>query len=147
MVGWYDAYYHHADGLIASLGIVSLQLVLLLPQIRFVMTHQTQRWWVQKQRYHIRMPVRIMTGIGNMEAETYDISESGAFVMVDLPKARKNLDGIGKFTLNFSGLSIKASLIRFAVPKGNYPSGVGIRFEKLSGFELKSLKMICATHI
>ena len=143
LVGWYDAYYSLNESIFSSLAMITMQTIFLFPGCRYVMSNQSKRWWMQKERRKMNIPIKLIADQTPMDAITYDISESGAFVQIDRETVAKNLISLPYLTLNFSGLAIKAAVVRINEAKGHYPEGVGVRFLRLTPFQTKSLKVIC----
>lgn len=94
---------------------------------------QDLRWWLCSKRYPFGLPIMIQTSKGErIESHTFDISETGAFLKVNLEELLKGEE----ITLEIPGATgpyiFKAEIVRKAAPKGHYPAGIGVRFSQLN---------------
>lgn len=85
------------------------------------------RWWEVAKRYQIRIGVDVK-GRASFSTETYDISESGCFLVTEEPFT---LGETVEFSLNFGGdrLELKGKIVWHSEGRGRVPAGIGIKFD------------------
>lgn len=116
----------------ATLLFIFPHFLLLHHKSSQVFWSQDLRWWLCPKRYPFGLPIMLQTSKGErIETHTFDISETGAFIKVNLEELIKGEE----ITLEIPGASgpyvFKAEIVRKAAPKGHYPAGIGVRFSKL----------------
>ena len=130
----------------AATGAILLCLPLLRQNIRNLLTTPSRRWWLTPTRHPVHVPVRLKLHLaqGSHEflAMTYDLSEGGAFIPLEMmaptiETGARDLPptiGIGTqcyVSLPLRGLSrvtCRGEVVRYAGKQGQYPVGIGIRF-------------------
>lgn len=135
----------------ATVCFAGLNLPLLQPRVRSLFMHPERRWWRNAERHRVSMPI-LVEGSEALEAQTFDVSETGVFV----PLQGKNrnqihaltiLDSVA-LTLRTGGQSIRCQgrIVRRGMAKGDYPSGVGIEFQDLSTADRRELRSFLESH-
>lgn len=104
-------------------------------ETRDLLLNPGHRWWLTPRRKRTVVPVHVVVpGVGeySFDSETFDISESGAFitfmrkiaigtdcsVSIELDRVNKDLGQI----------KCRAEIVRATEAYGQYPSGIGVRF-------------------
>jgi hypothetical protein len=114
--------------------------------IRDLLRAPERRWWLTPKRYSIRIPIRLKlhlpSGSNEYLAMTFDLSEGGAFIPLDMMEPTKDTTErtlpptikIGTqcyVSLPLRGLnrvSCRAEVVRHSNAHGRYPGGIGIKF-------------------
>lgn len=121
----------------ATIIFIMAHTTLLFANTSEIVHHPTLRWWLVPRRARLELPVWIKAGDGDfIPLKTFNLSKTGAFLCADgaesLPEMLKEGDS---FTLAIKGeditYTLEARLVRKAAPKGSYPEGLGIHFEKM----------------
>lgn len=100
-------------------------------RVRDVLLNPERRWWFTPHRRRVQMPVLIGNDGLEFISSTFDLSETGAFIV-----GRPQLAGIkpGRVFYIFFDLKrsqriqCRAQVVRNVGARGNYPEGVGVRF-------------------
>lgn len=111
------------------------------------------RWWRTAPRYSARLPLFIGTE-SHRKAETFDISESGIFI---LKPNLKNVQNLNELTVNdvipihlYLGpelsVSCKARVVRESNQSGRYPAGYGVKFLDLPKAQRRELRRYLTRH-
>jgi hypothetical protein len=100
------------------------------------------RWWMTPTRLQTRLPVFVWNreGIQQFETETFDISETGAFIVSRLEIGTK-VDVLLPLQ-NCTAVQCQAEVVRASEPRGKYPAGVGVRFLNLSWSDQRKLRTL-----
>lgn len=148
VVGYYATDFSATLTLLATLGFALMNLPLLHPDSINVFLHPERRWWMRAERHRLAIPVAIEgTRLASLRAETYDLSETGAFI----PQVR-NI-GVGDWItvrMTFGALTqirCQGRVVRRTEARGIYPAGVGIRFEGVSWRQRRELRKCLTRHL
>ncbi len=127
--------YNHNNSphLLSLFVIFAFTLGILKGKLWHYLNRPHLRWWSTAPRVSRSLPVIVhCKDVRNMRAKTYDLSSTGAFLcQLDNSWNVKINDEI-KLHIDALRFVCKARIIRITFGKGNYPEGVGIRFENLS---------------
>jgi hypothetical protein len=141
VVGYYATDFSMWAATGGTLGFALLNLPLLHPNIQWLLIHPEKRWWMRAERKRMTIPVTIEgTRLQPTRAETFDVSESGAFVA-----AAKEV-GVGDWITvrmkfgTFTQIRCQARVVRREDSKGTYPGGVGLQFMNMSWRDRRDLK-------
>jgi len=136
----------------ATLGTVAFTLLLVplyRPRVRELFLHPERRWWRAKERLRVSVPI-FVGGSRQVKwrSETFDISESGAF----LPIEAAGLDVQERVSICLTLGSLQqfrcdGLVVRRAPAKGSYPAGVGIQFTNMDWWQRRELKRYLARQI
>ncbi|MGE4131522.1 MAG: PilZ domain-containing protein [Bdellovibrionales bacterium] len=108
----------------------------------------TLRWWRVSPRKQIHLPI----SLGDsrqwvFDAQTYDVSETGAFVPLDGESLTEymGLDHQKDFRVRLNlgdsqYVTCQAQIVRRATARGQYPAGLGIQFGPMAIGEKRALK-------
>lgn len=123
-----------------TLGFGLLAMPLLHPQLQWLLLHPEQRWWMRAERRRMSVPVTIEgTRLQPVRNETFDISETGAFVTAARDVAVGDWVTL-RMKFGFSQFRCQARVVRRAEARGIYPGGVGVQFMNLSWRERATLR-------
>lgn len=110
-------------------------------EIREILKHPERRWWRASQRRKVHIPI-FLGGSRRTQfrTETWDVSETGAFVPVsDQLKLQERVSIC--LTLNtFQQLRCDGKVVRIAEACGTYPAGIGIQFTNLDWTQRRELR-------
>jgi hypothetical protein len=100
-----------------------------------ILEHPSLRWWLVPRRHELQIPVWIEQNDGKgISFKTFDLSKTGAFIASTEPF--HHLKEGDQFNLAVRGedmtYSVKAKIVRKSEPRGHYPRGFAIQFEKMS---------------
>ncbi|WP_127715830.1 PilZ domain-containing protein [Halobacteriovorax sp. HLS] len=153
--------YSFATNMHKSLPILSSLLSLFIlfaifknRNFRYTVFNQEKRWWLIPKRHRKTLPIWIQIDDEKcLLARTYDVSKSGAFV--------SSISGIQSFIEKGIKVGSKvrvligdkdniefqclASVIRKSKAVGDYPSGIGLHFDKVKLKERFALNKIITT--
>lgn len=91
------------------------------------------RWWATSPRVSRSLPVIVHSKeVKNMRAKTYDLSSTGAFLCQLDDSWNVKINEEVKLHIDALRFECRAKIIRITFGKGDYPEGVGIRFEHLN---------------
>lgn len=152
-VGDFATDYSPMQANLATLGLVALNLPLLQPRIFQLLVHPDRRWWMVSKRQRVSVPVFI-GGARNaaLRAETFDISETGAFIPLATAQDHKyaigkkgnlEIDEIITIAMTLGTLKqvrCEGRVVRMADARGSYPAGIGIQFMEMGTDEKRELK-------
>ncbi len=142
-------------GLASGLFLICSVSPLLLPQNRLIFGNPKLRWWLTPSRKKITLPVSMnLSKIrGNsyteLKSRTFDISETGAFVMFENFENSKTLPEVGsRFTvvLGKNPIRCEVEVVRVNVynqdeeQRPNYPTGIGVKFKNLNASDRHKIK-------
>ncbi len=134
--------YTHSQTTPATLAFIAVVgLCLYKAEAWTLLQRPNLRWWATAPRFERNLPVVVHTrSIKNMRAKTFDVSMTGAFLcsLDDTWNVKQDEELI--VTIEALGFECRARVVRITFGKGNYPEGVGIRFEKLSDHARNLLK-------
>ena len=141
VVGFYATDYSMLATIGGTIAFVLLNFPLLHPKIQWLLIHPDKRWWMRAERKRLTIPITIEgTRLLAMQSETFDVSESGAFITSDKEFAIGDwLTVRMKFGM-FRKIRCQARVVRRAKPAGIYPSGVGVQFVNMSWRDRRELK-------
>ncbi len=151
IVGYVGFDYTTTMTLLGTVAFGSINGMFLLPQVQKALANPTRRWWLNPLRYQAKVPVFVnpLRGGEGFYTDTYDISASGTFI--PLKPLQSEMFSHGEtvalsFTLGaFRALRCNATIVRNTEAKGNYPSGMGIKFNDLSKRQKDSLNQFFKT--
>jgi hypothetical protein len=133
---------HWTLPILSSLFALSMLVSIFSNQnFRHAVFNQDKRWWLIPKRHRKTLPIWIQINDDKcLLARTYDVSKSGAFV--------SSISGIQNFIEKGLKVGSKvrvligdreniefqchASVIRKSQAKGDYPSGIGLHFDKVT---------------
>lgn len=130
----------------ATLGFAGIGGLLFTADAWELMRHPEKRWWLRPVRKQISAPVFIIPQQGeSFRAETFDVSNSGAFVRVtnrDIFSAIKAGDKISlRMTVGaLTVLRCEAQIVRRDTARGCYPDGLGIQFRGMKRSDARELR-------
>ncbi len=118
--------------------------------VRDLILHPERRWWFTPARRKAQLPVIIGNAGHQFVAQTYDISESGAFIQlwqIQPREPRSQLTSFepGKIFSIFLDLKstkriqCRAEVVRHSRGKGSYPDGIGVRFVDMEDSERRAI--------
>ncbi len=135
---------------LATLGASLLFVPLLMPSSQVILKDPKRRWWRRSKRYHAEVAATLNPFVGEMiQARTYDISQTGTFLVLDggadqpCPKVGDTV----RLSFNINGMKrirCEAVVVRIAEPQGNYPRGIGLRFLEFEKMHQKSFEKLLA---
>ncbi len=145
IVGKYEMDFSPLVATLATVGFVACHGPLYRSQIRELFNNPAKRWWLIAPRKQIEILAHVCPLNGAaFKTTTFDISENGAFIRLGthITEGDRRL-GYKKLSVNdrvrlcltvgISQIRCDARVVREAGnSKGNYPMGLGIRFEDLS---------------
>ncbi|MCB0420016.1 MAG: PilZ domain-containing protein, partial [Bdellovibrionales bacterium] len=123
----------------ATAGFIALSGSLLAPSPRRLLLNPSLRWWLQKRRAKVVMPVEIKGCRFDLDhLKTFDLSTSGAYLTGFSDADWERTPEVGKvFDLSLAlspllKIKCEAKLVRVS-EKGtdSYPRGIGIQFVDL----------------
>ncbi len=124
-----------------AVGIVFAPLA--LPSSRVVLKDPKRRWWRRSKRHNKRVSATLNPYVGDMlHVQTFDISQSGAFVcldegMTEVPKVGDTVRV--SFNVNsMKKIRCEAVVVRIADARGHYPRGMGLKFTQIDRNHEKS---------
>lgn len=123
---------------------------LFTASVRELLLHPERRWWFTPTRRKAQLPVIIGNGGHQFVAQTFDISESGAFIQLwqiqpREPRSQLTSFAPGKIFSIFLDLKsskriqCRAEVVRQARSKGMYPDGIGVRFIDMEDSERRAI--------
>lgn len=139
---------HSPAALVISVGALVLAYPLLFHgEAKVALLNPEKRWWMTPLRQRARLPVRIkVPGFkgGEIYTRTFDVSVGGAFLETSGEALSKFDEGTQCYLsvpvggLNY--INCRAEVVRSAPARGEYPSGIGIRFLGLSASDRRLLQ-------
>jgi hypothetical protein len=143
--------------LLGTLLVLTAMSVLLLPEIRRVMTHPNLRWWLTPPRKKVELATRVRPSQGGAElrAHTFDLSEGGVFIALDPgalnPRTMRTLP-VGSHCavtvdLPEHRISSIARVVRHAEARGTYPSGFAVTFENMQSEDRARLRQFMKSYL
>lgn len=136
IVGEYALNFTSTHTILASVGYTITSLMVLSPSFMTLLKDQELRWWRISKRFKTHLQVSLISEDGHrITAPLHDISKSGAFFHLDQLTA--SVLDLNPGTTIQIGLPLfenvcltfkKAKVVRVAPAVGNYPQGIGIRF-------------------
>lgn len=116
---------------VAVLGIFAFAL--LRCKLWQYLSRPNMRWWATAPRVSRSLPVIVHSKeTKNMRAKTYDLSSTGAFLSQLDDSWNVKINDEIKILIDALGFECRAKIVRVTFGKGNYPEGVGIRFEHMN---------------
>lgn len=119
---------------LSSLAFCSMLIPLLKQKNLALLRNPNLRWWQRPTRLQSSLQVLLLPHVGKkIITDLFDVSETGAFIPLDLNENSKNFK-VGDLTsLNlrlteFKSLKCEAEVVRISRANGNYPDGMGIKF-------------------
>ena len=123
---------------------------LFTESVRELILHPERRWWFTPARRKAQLPVIIGNGGHQFVAQTFDISESGAFIQLwqiqpREPRSQLTSFAPGKIFSIFLDLKsskriqCRAEVVRHSRSKGGYPDGIGVRFVDMEEPERRAI--------
>jgi hypothetical protein len=140
-VGHYATDYSMFTASFGTLAFAAINLPLLHPDLQWLMLHPEKRWWMRAERKRLAIPITIEgTRLQPARAETFDVSESGAFVT-----AAQDV-GVGDWITvrmsfgTFTKIRCQARVVRRSEASGTYPGGIGVQFMNLSWRDRRDIR-------
>ncbi|MDC0980459.1 PilZ domain-containing protein [Bdellovibrionales bacterium] len=126
--------------LLASISFGIFTITLLSPKALQVLKDPTRRWWLQRQRATVTMPVEVKGCRINFEnLQTYDLSTTGAFLVGFDEFDFEQTSEIGRvFDLSIAvspllKVKCEARMVRAVTDEDSrYPRGIGVQFLGIS---------------
>lgn len=131
--------------LVANGIVVVIHLPLMRSQTLDILLHPQLRWWQSAPRKIavLKAVLQPLQGEIEMHSSTFDISKSGAFIQLGQTHWKDETDCLPdmelgtfcKIRLQVNGsqaIQGKARVVRYASPKGRYPSGLALEFTRMS---------------
>lgn len=147
LVGFLATDFSPMTAALATVGFLALQLPYFHPSIRRLLHQPAMRWWLQAARRKVRVPVYFGSSKTKLlHSETFDISESGAFIPCPLSHSTsQGLDPQARVNLSFAlgvhrRIRCDGRIVRRVDAKGDYPSGIGIEFVNLTSAQRRELR-------
>lgn len=139
-VGYYATDFSMWTTVLATVGLVTLNLPLLHPRMQEILMHPEKRWWLCAERRRLDLPVTIDgTRLTSLKARTFDVSLSGAFVP-DVHDVSVGDWITVRMKFGITQIRCQAKVVRRSEPKGIYPGGVGVQFVNMSWRERRDLR-------
>lgn len=145
VVGKFAGDYSLAQTNFASLGVALLFTPLLMPSSQIILRDPKRRWWRRSKRFNKRVSATINPYVGEMlQAHTYDISKTGAFLSVDINS--EDVPKVGdviRVSLNVNSMKkirCEAQVVRVTEANGRYPDGIGLKFLEIKKSHQKSFQ-------
>lgn len=148
-VGYFATDYSFLTATLGTLGFMALTLPLYRPQVRELFMHPEKRWWLVKHRRRQNVPIFVGGSRQvKLRGETFDISESGAFVPLEAVGLGVDEQVSVCLTLGtLQQIRCDARVVRRTPKaKGTYPAGVGLHFINLDWWQRRELKRYLARH-
>lgn len=148
-VGYLGTDFSMTSATLGTFGFTALFTPLLRTEVRELIRHPSRRWWRTKTR--LRTSVPIFVGGSRqvkVRSETYDLSETGAFLPIEANGFE--LDERVSICLTLGALQqirCDARIVRRSVAKGKYPDGVGIEFTNMDWWQRRELKRYIARQL
>jgi hypothetical protein len=135
---------------LGSLLFATLNLPLLHPKIRNLFKHPELRWWMRPERACAAVPVFLGGFLREaFRAETFDLSETGAFVQIPPQKISLEVQEAISLCLTigtYSQIRCTGRVVRIAEASGTYPAGVGVEFVGLAYRQKREIRRFIARH-
>lgn len=125
----------------ATLCFGALSWPLKSAEIDFLLKHPEKRWWRAHKRRKVSIPI-FLGGSRRTQfrSETWDISESGAFVPVANKLKLQERVSICLTLNTFQQVRCDGVVVRISEASGSYPAGVGIQFTNLDWTQRRELR-------
>ncbi len=121
-----------------------LNVPLLHPQIRRLLSHPELRWWLRPRRATTSVPIFLAgTRRETFRTETFDLSETGVFVQLEPHQITLKQDESISLCLTlgtYSQVRCTGRIVRITDARGTYPAGVGVQFLDLPMEEKKIIR-------
>ena len=124
--------------------------LMLVPNARAVLLNPKNRWWRTAPRRKVEIPMMVCPWLDKQvfSTATFDISESGAFLKLNVHGESKIPDNLRpndfvEIRFNIAGyyqIRCSAKVVRLEKGKGNYPPGMGIQFSEMNTQDQKLLR-------
>jgi hypothetical protein len=143
-VGMYETDFSMATSQFATAFFAVLHAPLLHPKIRHLLNHPSERWWLVAKRKRVIVPI-FLGGERQvvLRTETFDLSETGAFIMTPSDDAHPGSDERITVSISlgmYSQIRCEGRVVRVVAAKGSYPAGVGIKFVDMPTEERRELR-------
>lgn len=137
----------------ASAGLLMVTTLLLRENVRQLILHPENRWWLTPIRKRVQIPILVNPLIGeSFKTATFDLSEGGAFIPMEsaptgelpwteVPATIKPGDQL-TIAIKIGTLRkirCDAEVVRKMDANGNYPGGLGIRFKEMDRTDKREL--------
>jgi hypothetical protein len=140
-VGYYATDFSPIDTAMASAGFLLLHLPLLHPKVRALVKSPEKRWWLRAERKVKGLPVVIDgSRLRAIRAETFDISETGVFILYNREMGVGDVITLKLKFGTFHQFRCQGRVVRRSDASGNHPSGVGVQFTNLSTVQRRELR-------
>lgn len=135
----------------ATVAYIFIQFSLYYFKESRIITDQKLRWWLIPKRHKIEANVWLhRKGEKHLIGSTFDISQTGLFLKYDLKEIKEVIAELSmgediQITIDLPDkITCEAQVVRKALPKGNYPAGLGMSFTSFKS--LDSLRLIKQLH-
>lgn len=135
---------------IGSAFFVLAHTLMLAPNSLSVLLNSKNRWWRTDARRKVEIPMLVSPWLDKklFSTATFDISESGAFLRLNVHGEAKIPDNLKpndfiEVRFNVAGyyqIRCSAKIVRIEKGKGHYPPGMGIQFSEMRGEDQKLLR-------
>jgi hypothetical protein len=140
-VGHYATDYSMVAASLGTFAFAVINLPLLHPEIQWLMLHPEKRWWMRSERKRLTVPITIEgTRLQPARAETFDVSESGAFVTAARDVRVGDWITVRMRFGTFTQIRCQARVVRRAEAAGIYPGGIGVQFMNMSWRDRRDLR-------
>lgn len=146
IVGYVGLDYSSTMTFLGTVAFSSINGIFLMPTVQAALGEPKNRWWQIPARFKVKVPVFVnpLRGGEGFYTDTFDLSTSGTFIPLK-PSQAKAFDTGEMLSLSFTlgtfrSLRCNAMIVRNNDAKGNYPTGMGIKFMDLSRRQRDSLQ-------
>lgn len=133
---------HWAAPVLASFAATIIYILLLTNKnLKYIANNQDKRWWLIPKRQKRTLPIWIIVGNDKcLLARTHDLSKSGAFVssitgIQSFIEKKLNIGEEVKIVIGDRDnieFQCRAEIVRKTEAKGDYPTGIGLHFNRVS---------------
>ncbi len=140
-VGYYATDFSPWTAGFATLAFGALSLPLRNSEVRELLNHPERRWWRASSRKRLNVPIFLGGSRKTiLRSETFDISESGAFIPVEAPLKIEERVSICLTLNTFQQIRCDGKVVRITEACGCYPAGFGIEFCNLDWSQRRELR-------
>ncbi len=146
IVGYVGLDYSSTMTFLGTVAFSSINGIFFVPSVNAALGAPQKRWWQIPQRFKVKVPVFVNPTRGGegFYTDTFDLSTGGTFIPLK-PTQTETFDTGEMVSLSFTlgtfrSLRCSAMVVRNHDAKGNYPSGMGIRFVDLSRRQRETLQ-------
>jgi len=142
VVGYAAIDYSPEVAWLGTLVFSLLNIPLWLESTRALMIQPELRIWSQAERRRMQVPIVIdVFRKTPLKAETFDLSETGAFIPLSSANLRVDENISVRMTFGaFTHIRCEGRVVRRDEARGRYPAGVGIEFTNLNWRNRRELR-------